>query len=87
MSQFAENIEKLVTHEVAEAVSEGNPRQLAQAVEVLIRSAAIVCVCGVGRSEQTLSDLLEAASNHLFEEGARIQAGVEALHAQEGGGE
>lgn len=87
MSTFAQKIEELVTHELADAISARDARRLASAMEILIRSAAIVCVCGVGRSDQTLSDLLEAASQHLFEEGARIQAGVEALHAQEGGGE
>ena len=86
MSDFADSIERLVTHEIADAISSGNAQQLALAVDVLIRSAAVVSVCGVGRSERTLSDLLESASQHLFEEAARLNVAAQRLHAQNGGG-
>lgn len=86
MSTFAESIELLVTHEIASAISESDAHALARTIEVLIRCAAVVCVCGVGRSEETLNDLLESAAQQLFEEAAKVHIGVEQLHARNGGG-
>lgn len=85
MSTFAQNVELLVTHEVSEAISEQDAGRLASALEILIRSAAIICVCSVGRSDETLSDLLDGVSQHLYEEASRIQTGAAKLHAQDGG--
>jgi hypothetical protein len=86
MSNFANSIELLVTHEIASAISESDAQALARTIEVLIRCAAVVCVCGVGRSEETLNDLLESAAQQLFEEASRISLGAEKLHARNGGG-
>lgn len=85
MSTFAENIELLVTHEIASAISESDAQALSRTVEILIRCAAVVCVCGVGRSSENLNDLLETAAHQLFEEAAKINLNANHLHTQNGG--
>lgn len=84
MPTFSETLEQMVHQEVAEAVSSRDAARLAKALDMLIRSAAILCVCSVGNSSEGLSDLLDGSAQYLFEEASRIQAAVETME-REGG--